>query len=159
MSNFIAALTIFALVGSGLVAGTFFAFSTFIMQAFAARPADEAAPAMKEINTVILRSPFIAVFIGVAIASLILAVYSFVYPASTGSYLLVAGSAAYLVLCFGVTMVLNVPLNNRLAAVEPGDMMAKAVWDEYLEGWTRWNHIRTVGGLLAALLFASSLLY
>jgi uncharacterized membrane protein len=159
MNNFVAGLTVSALIGSGLIAGTFFAFSTFIMPAFTARPADEAASAMKEINVVVLRSPFIAVFVGTALASLVLAAYGFAYGTSAGSYLLIAGSAAYILLCFAVTVIFNVPLNNKLAATRPDDLMAKAVWEEYLERWTRWNHLRTAGSLIAAILFAGSLLY
>ena len=45
----------------------------------------------------------------------------------------------------------NVPLNNRLAQVEPADARAAAVWDEYLERWTAWNHVRTVTSLAAAV--------
>ncbi len=159
MNNLIAALTIFALIGSGLMAGTFFAFSTFIMQAFAARPAGEAMNAMKEINVVILRSPFMAIFFGTALACAILLVYSLVYPVSTGSYLVAAASGVYLVTNILVTGMFNVPRNNRLAKTESDDLMAGAVWDEYLESWTRWNHIRTVGGILSAIMFAGSLLY
>ncbi len=159
MTNLIAALTIFALLGSGLVAGTFFAFSTFIMPALADRNTDQALPVMQEINVVVLRSPFIAIFIGTAIASLILFAYALYDLRTTGSYFILSASATYLVLVFGITAAFNVPLNNKLASVESGEMMSEAAWKDYLDAWTRWNHVRTIGGIVSTLLFASSMLY
>ncbi len=63
--------------------------------------------------------------------------------------LVVAGGALYLVGTVGVTMAGNVPLNNRLARVEP-DAEGARVWDEYLARWTAWNHVRAAAALVAA---------
>ena len=44
----------------------------------------------------------------------------------------------------------NVPMNNRLAELQPGDAEAAAYWDEYVTRWTAWNHLRTASALAAA---------
>jgi uncharacterized membrane protein len=43
-------LTLFAALGCGLVAGVFFAFSTFVMKALARLPAEQGIAAMQAIN-------------------------------------------------------------------------------------------------------------
>ena len=70
--------------------------------------------------------------------------------------MILAGSVAYLVGCFGVTVACNVPLNEQLAATDLGQ--AAAFWPRYLELWTRWNHVRTIAPALSAALFMAALL-
>ena len=67
-------------------------------------------------------------------------------PALTGGIL-------YLVGCIGVTMVGNVPLNERLAKANPDDAEAESLWSFYLARWTLWNHVRTAASLAAAACF------
>jgi len=57
-----------------------------------------------------------------------------------------------------VTAVFNVPLNNRLASVEPHSPEMKILWTFYLSRWTVWNHVRTICCLLAGILFAIGML-
>jgi uncharacterized membrane protein len=63
-----------------------------------------------------------------------------------------AGAGLYIVGTFIVTLIFNVPLNNRLAAIAPTDRGAPALWATYMDRWTMWNHIRTLAaaGALAA---------
>jgi uncharacterized membrane protein len=56
----------------------------------------------------------------------------------------------YLLGTVGVTIVCNVPLNNRLATVHPQSADAASYWNEYVTKWTTWNHARTVAALAAA---------
>ena len=49
-----------------------------------------------------------------------------------------------------VTVALNVPLNDRLAAFDPADPGAAAFWAHYLRRWTLWNHVRTAASAIAA---------
>jgi uncharacterized membrane protein len=64
----------------------------------------------------------------------------------------------YLIGCIGVTMTLNVPLNDALAAVQPATPEAATLWARYLRDWTFWNHVRTVAPLVSAALFIWALL-
>jgi uncharacterized membrane protein len=54
-------------------------------------------------------------------------------------------------------MVLNVPLNNALARVDPSSAAGAAEWARYLKDWTLWNHVRTVASIAAAALFTYAL--
>ncbi|MER7418972.1 anthrone oxygenase family protein [Micromonospora peucetia] len=63
---------------------------------------------------------------------------------------IVAALACYLV-TFGVTIGLNVPLNDRLEAAGPVDRIAELadvrVWFE--AAWVRWNLVRTLSSVAA----------
>ncbi len=65
----------------------------------------------------------------------------------------VVGCILYLGGCIGVTMVGNVPLNERLAKTTPDDTDAEPLWSFYLVRWTLWNHVRTAASLAAAACF------
>jgi uncharacterized membrane protein len=71
---------------------------------------------------------------------------------------LIGGAVFYLAGTFLVTILGNVPLNNRLAAVPASDAASRATWQHYLSRWTMWNHVRTAAGALSALLYTVALL-
>ena len=60
-----------ALLGSALVGGIFFAFSSFVMKALARVPSAEGIAAMQSINVVVLNPSFLGAFIGTAVLSLV----------------------------------------------------------------------------------------
>lgn len=67
-----------------------------------------------------------------------------------------AGAAVYLVGTIGVTMVLNVPLNNQLAVMDVNAAASADAWLVYVRDWTLWNHVRTIAALVAALILGAS---
>jgi uncharacterized membrane protein len=144
------ALTLLAALGSGLIAGFFLAFSATVMWALERQPPPAGIAAMQAINVVVLNPIFLGVFFGTAILSLVLDIVALVRWSESGSGYLLAGSLLYFVGTFLVTLVFNVPLNNRLAAVEPDSAEGRTVWTHYLSAWTAWNHVRTVASLAAA---------
>ncbi|MBB3608177.1 anthrone oxygenase family protein [Rhizobium sp. BK602] len=146
-----------AALGSGLIAGIFFAFSTFIMQAFARLPAEQGIAAMQSINTTILRSPFMAVFLVTLALSVFIAVMAIVHWRGGVSILMLAGAALYIVTTFVSTIVFNVPLNDALDKVDGRTTEAATLWATYLGDWTKWNHLRTGASLLAACAFVRAL--
>lgn len=152
------ALTIVAILGAGLIAGTFFAFSTFVMPALVSRPANEAIPAMQQVNIVVVRSLFIAVFLGTAGVSAVLIVFASIEFRGTTSVLAMAGAAMYIAGSFMVTVLFNVPKNNALARLDADDAGSEKAWAEYAKSWTRWNHVRTIASAAATVLFSVSLL-
>ena len=81
------------------------------------------------------------------------------YWAEPGAFYLLAGSLLYLVGSIVVTMICNVPLNNRLAAVKPDSAEGRTVWTHYLSVWTAWNHVRTVAPLAAMACFILAFAY
>lgn len=142
-----------AAVGSGLMAGLFLSFSHFVMRALGSRPADEGMAAMQAINVKILTPWFLAVFLGTGCLGLGLVVWCVVAGFPPGSVWYVVGGLSYLLGCVGVTIVVNVPLNNRLAASDPATEEGQAFWRHYLRVWTAWNHLRSVAMLVSLTAF------
>jgi uncharacterized membrane protein len=138
------ALTVAGALGSGVIAGVFFTFSTFVMEALArlAKPAGIAA--MQAINITVINPWFFVAFFGTAVISAILVVAALLTWSQAGSLCLVTGGLAYLAGPIFVTIVFNVPLNNALAAVTPDSAEGALLWDRYLSSWTAWNHVRAM---------------
>jgi len=147
MSDLLFVLTLLAALGSGLMAGLFFAFSNSIMQALAKRPAPVGIAAMQSIDETILNPVFFLVFFGTALIGLVLAVMALIGWEGAGSAWRLAGGLLYLVGSIGITMAFNVPLNNRLAKAVPESAEGATFWSQYVSVWTAWNHARTLGCL------------
>ena len=151
------AVTLFAALGSGLMAGFFFAFSFTVMGALARLPAAQGIAAMQFINIVVINPWFGVAFFGTAVACAALAVSSLFSWQAPGSTYLLIGGLFYLAGAILVTMVFNVPRNNALAAVDPASAEAATLWATYLPTWTAWNHVRTAAALAAAALLTLAL--
>ena len=158
LERIIFTLTFAAAIGSGLVAGIFFAFSAFVMAALGRILPEQGIAAMQSINITVLNPTFLTAFLGTGVVCLALAAGSYVWWGEASGKLILAASLIYLVGCIGVTMVCNVPLNDALAAVKPSTPEAAALWLRYLSSWTAWNHLRTAAPLLSAILFMVALL-
>jgi uncharacterized membrane protein len=150
--------TFAAAVGTGLVAGIFYAFSSFVMAALGRLPAAHGIEAMQAINVVVVNRSFGAAFFGTALLCCGLLVASYLRWNDGNGGLLLLGSLLYLVGTIGVTMVFNVPLNNALAAVRPETAEAASAWAHYLGRWTMWNTVRTVASTAAMIIFVSAML-
>lgn len=147
----------FSAIGCGLMAGLYFAFSGFIMQALGRIDLGAGISAMNAINKVILGSLFMPLFFGTTLASAVLSALALMRWGEPGAALMLTGGLGYVVGMFGITLAFNVPLNNELAsATAVGD--ATAVWSRYLKRWTLWNHVRTVASTVACSCFIAALL-
>jgi uncharacterized membrane protein len=129
-------------VGSALAGGFYFAFSAVVIPALRRRPAHEAAAIMVAINDAAIRPPFMVVFFGTAAACGGAAVAAIADPQAY-TLLRLAGSAAYLA-GWVLTMAVNVPHNNRLAA----DGVRH--WPAFDQSWTPANHVRAILSVLGA---------
>lgn len=148
-------VVVLGIVGCGLTAGVFFAFSTSVMPGLARRPPAEAAATMQEANRTILNPVFGLVFGGTAVVSVLLLIGAVLVGGGRGAWLL-TGALLYLAGAFGLTLAVNVPMNNRLDGLDASDPGSATYWAEYLTRWTMWNNVRTVVSTLAtaALVFA-----
>lgn len=126
--------TLIAAAASGLMAGLFFAFSVAVMPGLADLPASTAREAMRRINVRIQNPLFLLVFLGNAVLCGI--------EVFQGR---IAGGLLYVVGCVLLTMVVNVPMNNRLEQTDD------AYWPQYLRTWTIWNHVRAVACLASTV--------
>lgn len=152
------ALTVIAAIGSGLVAGVFFAFSNFIMAALARLPVPGGIAAMNSINITVITPTFMTALFGTGLICLVLVAAAFMGWSQSGSYWLLAGAVIYVIGNPIVTMVFNVPLNDALAAVDPASSNGAAVWANYLSQWVMWNHVRTITAIVAMACFIFALL-
>jgi uncharacterized membrane protein len=141
-----------AAIGSGLIAGVFFAFSSFVMPALRRLPAAQGLAAMQSINIMVLNPMFLGVFLGTAIGCLLLVVIALLNWHKPGATCLLAGGAIYLLGTFAVTALFNVPRNDALAALDPASAESVRLWAEYVAGWTLWNHVRTIAAIAATIL-------
>jgi uncharacterized membrane protein len=129
-------IVLLATVGSGLMAGLFFAFSTAVMPGLRELPADQARAAMRPINVRIQNPLFLLIFVGTAVLGVI--------GAFAGE--IIAG-ALYVVGSFLLTMFVNVPMNNRLEKTDD------EYWPTYLSRWTMWNHVRGLACTAALVMY------
>lgn len=153
------ALKLFSALGCGLMAGVFFAFSSFVMNALARLQPTQGIAAMQSINITAINPLFMAALFGTAAACILLAVSSLLRWHQPGAAYLLVGSLLYLVGTVLVTIVFNVPLNDALARIEPSSTIGASLWTSYLVNWTVWNHIRTTAALAAAASLTIALCY
>jgi uncharacterized membrane protein len=145
-------------LSTGLVAGVFFAFSSFVMNGLNDLPPEQGIAAMNAINKTAPTPVFMLALMGAGALCLVLAIYGFVNLGDRSSIYLIAGAALYLVAAIGLTGGYHVPLNNDLMALDPHAAGAAAQWRDYVHDWTLWNHIRAAGSLGAAGLLTAALL-
>ncbi len=141
-------LSLVVALGAALMAGTFFAFSNFIMPALAMLPAPAGVRAMQAIDVTVLNGRFLGIFMGTAALGAVVVVLAFF----GGSIWAATGAIAYIFGTFGVTMALNVPMNERLRMLPPESTEAATYWQTYLKDWVFWNSVRTAAALLALVL-------
>ncbi|MEA5502921.1 anthrone oxygenase family protein [Halotia wernerae UHCC 0503] len=150
-------LKLFTALGCGLVAGVFFAFSTFVMSALARLQPREGIVAMQSINITAINPLFMVALFGTAATCLFLAISSLSKWHQPGAVYLLVGSLLYLVGTVLVTIAFNVPLNDALAIAKPDSTDSANLWAGYLTNWTLWNHVRTIAAFAAATLLTIAL--
>jgi uncharacterized membrane protein len=150
MDRALAALTLVAALGSGLVAGVFFAFSSFVMPALARLPAQAGVAAMQAINVTAISFAFMLALFGTGAAALALAGWAVAEWDGAFSPHLLVGGALYLVGVVGLTIAFHVPRNDALASVDAGSTEAARYWARYRATWTAGNHVRAAAALAAA---------
>ena len=154
LSPYLAISTVAAL-GSAAVGGLFYAFSTFTMRGLDRLDPRAAIAAMRGINAEAqANGPFLMMLFGSALLAVVAGVVAAARWRAPGSGYLLAG-AVLAVLAVLVTIVVNVPLNNRLDALDVGTLSAADAareWSSYLSTWTMANHVRAAGPLLGSVL-------
>ncbi|MDX8350188.1 anthrone oxygenase family protein [Cognatiyoonia sp. IB215446] len=157
MSTALFFLIQFAILAYALVGGVLLAFSDFIMRSLALTGGHGGVEAMQVINREVFRWVFMALFLGMAAVSLVVAGYgAFGVSGPAGTLIMFAG-LTYLIGCFGVTVFFNVPMNEALAGMEMSSETTRDYWlRTYVPRWTFWNSVRTIACAASAamLLFA-----
>jgi uncharacterized membrane protein len=112
---------------------------------------------MQSINVAVLNPWFLGAFLGTAAVCVLASISALLRWHEPGAVYLVAGGLFYLVGTVLVTILFNVPRNEALASVAPGDPDGPRRWADYLASWTAWNHVRTAAALAAAIAFSLAL--
>lgn len=148
-------LVVATITGASMVTGLLFAFSNFVMRALAELQPEHGMFAMQQINEKIINPLFLLFFLGTPFLCALIAIYSLFHLNATSSVLLLTGSIGYIIGPFGITILCNVPLNNKLAEVIPEE--GAKIWAEYQVKWQRWNHTRTYIGLVSIIILCLGL--
>lgn len=150
-------LTFAAALGSGLMAGLFFTYSNSVMGGLARLPVAQGVAAMNHINVVILNPLFLSIFMGTAVLAVLLVIASLLGMTPRPAWILI-GAAVYIVGNIIITMTINVPMNNALAAAAPDSAQAAQLWATYLDRWVFWNHVRAIACTVALATFIMALM-
>src|SRR5690606_17771767 len=114
-------------LGGGLIAGVFFAFSTFVIRALGRLPAAQGVAAMQSINIVVINRWFMGAFFGTALLCIGAAIAAVTANHPAMSWI-IAGALSYIIGSIGVTVVFNVPRNEALGRHAPESAEAAALW-------------------------------
>lgn len=138
---------------TALIAGLFYAYSCSVVLGLGKLSDTEYLKAMQSINREILNPVFFMSFMG---TSFLLPISTFVFRSQNPVFLLLLlASLAYLIGVFGVTIMGNVPLNDRLDQFNIADSTLQAVKEMRSTFENRWNflnNIRTVFSLISIIL-------
>ena len=153
MSSVVVLLMQFAILAYALIAGVFLAFSDFIMRSLARTSGAGGVETMQVINREVFRWVFMALFLGMAGVSILIAAYAWIGLGGSAGTLILLAALVYLVGCFGVTVAFNVPMNQTLASMDLTEDATKDYWRKtYVPRWTFWNSVRTGAAVLSAAL-------
>ncbi|MGQ0574646.1 MAG: anthrone oxygenase family protein [Pseudonocardia sp.] len=145
-----------AALASGLQAGVYYAFACSVIPGLRRGDPRVLVAALQQVNIAIVNPWFLATFLG---APLLAAVASALCLGRPGFGWVLAGfllATATLV----ITVAVNVPLNNALAAAGDATTLADpaVVVDRFEPAWSRWNAVRalTSTAALACLCLAAA---
>lgn len=149
------ALLVIDLLLTAAIAGFFYAYSSTVMRGLDAAAPETAIAAMQAINANVRNPVFAPSFFGPALIGVLL-IAAYGLSRTRAAWFARAGALAYLLGGFALTLRVNVPMNEGLAAITLPTPAAETVWGGYSAPWTLWNAIRTgwsflsLGLLLAA---------
>ena len=160
MSPFILVLLQLSILAYALVAGVFLAFSDFIMRSLSHTGGTGGVEAMQVINREVFRWIFMALFLGMAAISGFIVIHGAFTLSGGPGLLILSGALIYLLGCFAVTVIFNVPMNEALARMDPALKTTHDYWTQtYLPCWTTWNTVRTIACVLSAALVLCGLIW
>jgi uncharacterized membrane protein len=143
---------------AGGVFGFFYAWSVTMMRGLSLAEGVSAIGVMQSVNANIMTGWFALIFFGTPMVTATAALVAWLAGGRSAALWLVAATATYLLGCFAVTVIVNVPMNEALAELDPqriGD--PAAAWSAYSGPWTAWNHVRTAACGLTLLCAAAAL--
>lgn len=148
-----------ALLTAGAIFGFFYAWVCSTMWGLDAADPRVAIPAMQAMNASVRNAVFFPAFFLTPVLLGLAALLMGRTGRRTSARLLTAAGMLYLVGGLGLTLLVNVPMNDALAAVRvpASEADARAIWAGYSGRWQAWNTVRTVVSGVSLLLAGAGL--
>lgn len=143
-----------SVIACGMVSGVFLTFSDFVMRSLDSARTAAGVEVMQVINREVFGSVFLFLLLGMSALSPFLIGYAYFRVAGSASTLIMTGGAIYFAGVFVVTLVFNVPMNDRLDAMEFSGTEAATYWtNTYMPRWTFWNYVRAIASAASAICY------
>lgn len=154
MRRLLLPMSMLSLLSIGAIFGFFYAWVCSTMWGLDAVDSRVAIAAMQAMNASVRNVVFFPAFF---LTPLILAATAFIakrQKRNRTAALLAAGAVLYFAGAFGVTAMVNVPMNEALAQVTvPTDIeAARRLWHDYSPQWQFWNTLRTIASGVSLIL-------
>ena len=146
-------------LNAALVGGVFQSFSDFVIRGLAQGSPASGVESMQGLNRTVFRSLFLTTFFALVPATVAMTYVALSQFEGVAQRLIVFGTTAYIVLVFIVTIIGNVPMNEKLAKLSATSAEAAQYWEIYVRNWTRWNHVRTIGSVVASGAYLLAMLH
>lgn len=143
----------------GLIAGFFYTYEVSVMRGFARLSDADFISAMQAVNATVRNWAFAPSFFGAALLLLVAVVLHLRHWRSPIMVLITASTLIYIGGALLLTMRINVPMNDWLAAQGPAALMIDpaAIRVQYEADWVFWNLVRTLNSGLAFALISVAL--
>lgn len=154
MTPLLYVFSLLSLLLSGAIFGFFYAWVCSTMWGLDAAEPAVAIGAMQAMNESVRNAVFAPAFFGTPFVLIATAILGWLCRMKAASLIFVIAGLLYLSGGMILTMTVNVPMNEALAAVViPQDAAeARRIWESYSGPWQFWNTIRTiVSGITLAL--------
>jgi uncharacterized membrane protein len=143
----------------GVFAGFFYTYEVSVMGGFARLPDADFISAMQSVNAAIRNWAFAPGFFGAALLALLTALLHIREWRQPKALLILGSALIYTSGALILTMQINVPLNEWLAAQGPPALMPDpgAIRVQYEHDWVFWNLVRSIVSCLAFAMMAVAL--
>lgn len=144
--------TLAAMLFTGAIFGFFYAWICSTLWGLDAAAPRVAIAAMQAMNASVRNVVFAPAFFGTPLVIGLAAFLAHRAGRRSAAWLLAAGAGIYLIGGIGLTLTVNVPMNEALALVDAHAAGAEQIWAAYSGRWQLFNIIRTFASGLALLL-------
>ncbi|WP_395244532.1 DUF1772 domain-containing protein [Agromyces sp. MMS24-K17] len=157
MSVFLVVLLVLAVIGTGAMAGVFFAYSGFVIQGLDRMPHASAARIMRSMSLASLRTPIVGTQFGTMLVGFVCTGLAVFGQGGAAAPWIIGATLVQLLGSVVVTAAATMPANDRLANAADDDEVLTSAWLAFRAGWLTWNHVRTAASVLACVGFAIAL--
>lgn len=147
MMDLLSFLLVVSLIGGGLLVGVHLVIASALLDALNQPEPEQAMFVMREINDRLSGPLFVVLFITTLTAVCGVAIISYLVLESVERWWLIAGAILYILGPFGMTMIHNSPLDQKLKQADWSN--AQRVWPAYRRPAQFWSLVRAALGIAA----------